>query len=87
LYTQYRAGIPQKTAFHSPTNFVEPDAFIPERWLNEDPKFNADNKEIFEPFMVGPRNCIGKPYVHPIPLHRFYFSYFSSGQKIHTNAW
>ena len=58
---QYRAGIPQKTAFHSPTNFVEPEIFNPDRWLKDaDPKFDHENKDIFEPFMVGPRNCIGK---------------------------
>lgn len=57
-----RCGIPQKTMFRSPSNFVEPDAFVPERWLPEaDPKYDADRKEAHEPFMVGPRNCIGKP--------------------------
>lgn len=50
--------------FRSPSNFVEPDTYVPERWLPEaDPKYSADRKEAHEPFMVGPRNCIGKPWV------------------------
>ncbi|KAL8736437.1 MAG: hypothetical protein Q9166_000229 [cf. Caloplaca sp. 2 TL-2023] len=57
-----RVGIPGKTMFRSPTNFVEPNVYAPERWLPDaDPKYNADRKEAHEPFMVGPRNCLGKP--------------------------
>lgn len=26
-----------------------------------DPKYDADRKDAHEPFMVGPRNCLGKP--------------------------
>ncbi|KAL8687092.1 MAG: hypothetical protein Q9224_005255 [Gallowayella concinna] len=56
-----RVGIPPKTMFRSPTNFVEPDIFAPERWLPDaDPKYDADRKNAHEPFMVGPRNCVGK---------------------------
>ncbi|KAL9026816.1 MAG: hypothetical protein Q9196_004572, partial [Gyalolechia fulgens] len=56
-----RCGIPQKTMFRSPSNFVEPNTYCPERWLPEaDSKYDADRKEAHEPFMVGPRNCIGK---------------------------
>ena len=55
-------GIPQSAAFRSSLNFVEPDNFIPERWLDDaDPIFARDDKEVFEPFLVGPRNCIGMP--------------------------
>ncbi|KAI4177418.1 MAG: hypothetical protein LQ343_000399 [Gyalolechia ehrenbergii] len=51
-----------KTMFRSPSNFVEPNTYVPERWLPEaDSKYDADRKEAHEPFMVGPRNCIGKP--------------------------
>lgn len=56
-----RVGIPQKTAYKLPTNFVDSLSFIPERWLpDSDPKYNADDKDVFRPFMVGPRNCIGQ---------------------------
>ena len=59
-----RVGIPQKTACHLASNFVEPLAFCPERWLKEaDSRFNGDVKAVSEPFMVGPRSCIGKRYV------------------------
>lgn len=54
-------GIPQKSACQLPSNFVEPLAFLPERWLkNTAPKFDADVKAVSEPFLVGPRNCLGK---------------------------
>ncbi|KAL8670590.1 MAG: hypothetical protein Q9168_004883 [Polycauliona sp. 1 TL-2023] len=57
-----RVGIPGKTMTRSPINFVEPNTFVPERWLPDaDPKFDADRKDAQEPFMVGPRNCLGKP--------------------------
>lgn len=63
---QTRVGIPQKTASRLPSNFVEPLTFHPERWLKDaDPKFNADIKGASEPFMVGPRNCLGKKYIWP----------------------
>ncbi|EAW10448.1 cytochrome P450 [Aspergillus clavatus NRRL 1] len=53
--------------FHSSTNFAEPDAFVPERWLknqadeNEaDNPFAGDKKEALQPFSYGPRNCLGQ---------------------------
>ncbi|OLN96220.1 Isotrichodermin C-15 hydroxylase 11, partial [Colletotrichum chlorophyti] len=45
--------------FHNPQHFALPDSFIPERWL-DDPRFSGDQKESFQPFSVGPRNCIGR---------------------------
>ncbi|KAF9873804.1 cytochrome P450 [Colletotrichum karsti] len=45
--------------FHNPAHFTLPDSFIPERWL-DDPRFAGDKKTSFEPFSVGPRNCIGR---------------------------
>ncbi|KAF8461531.1 putative cytochrome P450, partial [Kalaharituber pfeilii] len=42
---------------HNPDNFKDPDTFIPERWLPEC-KFN-DKKEASQPFLLGPRTCIG----------------------------
>lgn len=56
-----RVSIPAKTAYHSPSKFVDAESFVPERWLPEAPaRFSADQKAIFEPFMVGPRNCLGR---------------------------
>lgn len=48
-------------AYHSPLNFNRPKSFRPERWLPEgQDEFRSDSKNVFEPFSVGPRNCIGK---------------------------
>ncbi|KAF2102795.1 cytochrome P450 [Rhizodiscina lignyota] len=47
-------------AHHSPTNFKNPDEFIPERWLDENGEFKNDNKLASRPFSLGPRGCIGK---------------------------
>ena len=37
-----------------------PDDFIPERWLGQDSRFKDDNRDAFQPFSTGPRNCIGR---------------------------
>lgn len=56
-----KVGIPMWTAYHHPDNFVDPDAFVPERWLpDHDPKYDADRKDVFHPFSFGKRACIGK---------------------------
>ncbi|PLN79965.1 cytochrome P450 monooxygenase [Aspergillus taichungensis] len=46
--------------FHSPRNFARPDEYLPERWVGENPQFANDKKNAFQPFHVGPRNCIGR---------------------------
>lgn len=46
-------------AHHNPSNFKNPDAFIPERWL-EDPEYKSDLRLASRPFSLGPRGCIGK---------------------------
>ncbi|KAL1848517.1 hypothetical protein Daus18300_013570 [Diaporthe australafricana] len=51
-------GIWQWVAYHDPSNFLYPDSFIPDRWLN-DRRFDNDKKDVFQPFSFGPRNCIG----------------------------
>ncbi|KAF2241119.1 averantin oxidoreductase [Trematosphaeria pertusa] len=43
---------------HNPLHFRDPDAFIPERWL--DPAYDSDVKKATQAFSLGPRNCIGK---------------------------
>ncbi|KAF9733474.1 hypothetical protein PMIN06_012219 [Paraphaeosphaeria minitans] len=53
--------VSQHASNHSSRNFVEPDAFVPERWLKDAPeKFKDDNHAAMNPFSFGPRNCIGK---------------------------
>ncbi|KAH6680155.1 cytochrome P450 [Halenospora varia] len=46
-------------AHHSPTNFKDPDSFIPERWL-KGTGYDDDQKLAHRPFSLGPRGCIGK---------------------------
>lgn len=55
----------QSAAYQSPLNFHRADEFLPERWLppaKEDPSspFYTDNRDVLQPFSVGPRNCIGR---------------------------
>ncbi|KAK8096374.1 uncharacterized protein PG998_014242 [Apiospora kogelbergensis] len=55
----------QWATYHNPTNFADPETFIPERWLPEthplyDARFESDNKAAFKPFSAGPRDCVGK---------------------------
>ena len=45
-------------ATHSPLNFVQPEEFIPERWI--DARYDTDKKDASQPFSLGPRGCIGK---------------------------
>jgi cytochrome P450 len=48
-------------AFHSPTNFKNPDTFAPERFLPEGAEeYASDRRDAFNPFSFGPKNCIGK---------------------------
>ena len=50
----------QFAAYRNPKNFHSPDSFIPERWLGEDEKSSKDNKQVLQPFSLGPRGCLGK---------------------------
>ncbi|KAF2666419.1 isotrichodermin C-15 hydroxylase [Microthyrium microscopicum] len=52
-------GVAQFAAYRSSRNFKEADLFMPERWMG-DPKFSSDQRDVLQPFSVGPRNCIGK---------------------------
>ncbi|KAL0933736.1 cytochrome p450 [Colletotrichum truncatum] len=49
----------QWAMYYSEKNFKDPKNYHPERWLG-DPKFASDNKDAFQPFHLGPRNCIGR---------------------------
>ena len=58
-----RASASHWAVFHNKDNFAEPDAFIPERWLeSRDEKFEHDQRESLMPFSAGRRNCIAKKY-------------------------
>ncbi|KAL1619772.1 hypothetical protein SLS56_009973, partial [Neofusicoccum ribis] len=48
-------------AHRSSANFYEPDQFLPERWFEEpEEKYANDVLDVMQPFLYGPRNCIGK---------------------------
>jgi cytochrome P450 len=56
---QVTVGMSQWAAYHSASNFTDPETFAPERWL-DDPRFASDKRSALQPFSVGPRNCIGQ---------------------------
>lgn len=46
------------SAIHTDRNWVNPESFIPERWLDE--TYSTDRKDASQPFSLGPRGCIGR---------------------------
>ncbi|KAK1570070.1 cytochrome P450 [Colletotrichum navitas] len=54
-----RVMISQWPMYRDKKRFVQPDDFIPERFL-DDPKFKDEDKGALQPFGYGPRNCIGR---------------------------
>jgi len=52
-------AVHQWATYHNDEHFKDPFTFHPERWLG-DPAFATDNKEAFQPFHLGARNCLGK---------------------------
>ena len=57
--TQTVVSVPHWAAYHSTRNWIDPDGFHPERWLDE-PRFAHDVKDVLQPFSFGPRACLGK---------------------------
>lgn len=58
---QTTVGFCQYAAYRDAANFTSPTEFDPQRWTNPT-KYTAHNASIFNPFSVGPRNCIGKQW-------------------------
>ncbi|KAH7348070.1 cytochrome P450 46A1 [Pyrenochaeta sp. MPI-SDFR-AT-0127] len=48
-----------KVIYSSPVMFNNPLSFTPERWLGDE-RFASDVRSAFQPFSVGPRDCVGK---------------------------
>lgn len=51
-------------ASQSSSNFYQPADFLPERWLESanypSSPFASDKRDAFQPFGMGPRNCLGQ---------------------------
>jgi len=65
LHFRRQLCVYQLPAFTLPNNFALPDTFLPERWLPashpDRPKATlSDKQEVFQPFSVGPKACLGK---------------------------
>ncbi|KAL4781971.1 cytochrome P450 [Aspergillus varians] len=61
--SQVTVNVHHWTAYRSEQNFALPSEFWPERWLG-DGRFNRDVRGVFQPFSVGPRNCIGRQFAY-----------------------
>ncbi|KAJ5317205.1 hypothetical protein PENANT_c059G08193 [Penicillium antarcticum] len=48
------------STFNAACHFKKPESFIPERWLADSKGFENDNKDAFQPYSYGPRNCLGQ---------------------------
>ncbi|KAF6815148.1 cytochrome p450 [Colletotrichum plurivorum] len=60
--------IPLYAIAHHPDNFVDPEDFVPERWLDGDDQpamYSGDRRECVKVFSTGPRDCIGKNLAWP----------------------
>ncbi|KAK8053324.1 trichothecene c-15 hydroxylase, partial [Apiospora saccharicola] len=57
------SGIYHYAMYHNAVYFKNPDEFHPERWLG-DPEYANDRRELFQPFAIGPRDCLGKMLAH-----------------------
>lgn len=45
--------------YHDERYFAHADSFHPERWTGDE-RFAKDDKKAFQPFQLGPRDCMGK---------------------------
>jgi len=50
---------PHWPMYYSPTIFRDPKSFVPERWMGVE-RYADDERSAFQPFSVGPRDCLGK---------------------------
>lgn len=63
----------QWALYRSPQYWKDPLAFRPERFLG-DPEFSGDRPDVLQPFVVGPRNCLGRKYVATCPYECLFYS-------------
>ena len=61
-------AVHQWSTYRSSTNFADPDTFDPERFLPSPPqKYRNDDRAALQPFLLGPRGCLGKGSVTLTP--------------------
>lgn len=53
-------SVPPWATYRAKRNFVEPDRFMPARWLSDSKSGVRDDKTAFNPFSLGPHNCPGQ---------------------------
>lgn len=53
-------SVPPWASYRAKRNFVEPERFIPARWLSNSNSGKRDDKAAFNPFSLGPHNCPGQ---------------------------
>lgn len=57
-------GVATYAASLSEKNWTDAATFLPERWLGD--QLPGDDRKAMQPFLVGPRNCLGKKLVSPV---------------------
>ena len=50
----------------NPKFWNQPNAFLPERWIDPDLKDIGQSNGAYLPFASGPRNCVGQPLAHVV---------------------
>ncbi|KUI67221.1 hypothetical protein VM1G_02942 [Cytospora mali] len=53
-------SVPPWATYRAKRNFVEPERFMPARWLSNEKSGMRDDKAAFNPFSLGPHNCPGQ---------------------------
>jgi len=79
--------VSQHATNHSPRNFVDPDTYVPERWLG-DARYAADKKAAYNPFSFGARNCLGKNLAYAemrLAMARLFWTFDLELLDQHTN--
>lgn len=57
FYLQTEVSAHSWTISRDPRYFKDPETFNPDRWLESN---GYDNTSAFQPFLLGPRVCLGK---------------------------
>lgn len=88
-------GINAWVLHHDPTVFLDPESFVPERWLESSPEKLKQMEQSFFAFGAGSRTCVGKNIsliemhkIIPQLLRDFTFQLHKPGEEWKTkNAW